>query len=83
MSQDILCRDEKVGELVEQLTVIEVRSKGWQLELNIIKWGDHVPKYDLRPWKENHSNYGKGITLTEDNLKALVKYCTDAQIMDI
>lgn len=76
-SQDISC------EIVEQLLVIEERNAGWNLELNIVKWNDGEPKYDIRPWNEDHSRSGKGLTLTEDNLKSIVKYAEDARIWEV
>lgn len=76
-SQDISC------EIVEQLLVIEERNAGWNLELNLIKWNDGEPKYDIRPWNEDHSRSGKGLTLTLDNLRAIVKYAEDARIWEV
>lgn len=76
-SQDISC------EIVEQLLVIEERNAGWNLELNLIKWNGEEPKYDIRPWNEDHSRSGKGLTLTLDNLKAIVKYAEDARIWEV
>ncbi len=43
----------------------------WHKELNLIKWGDHEPKYDLRPWNDDRSKMGKGITLTKEELNYL------------
>ena len=43
----------------------------YHLELNLIKWGDNAPKYDLRRWNEDRSRMTKGITLTEDELELL------------
>lgn len=76
-SQDISC------EIVEQLLVIEERNAGWNLELNLIKWNGGEPKYDIRPWNEDHSRSGKGLTLTLDNLRAIVKYAEDARIWEV
>lgn len=76
-SQDISC------EIVEQLLVIEERNAGWNLELNLVKWNDGEPKYDIRPWNEDHSRSGKGLTLTLDNLRTIVKYAEDARIWEV
>lgn len=76
-AQEISC------EIVQHLCVLEERNAGWKLEFNIVKWNDEEPKYDIRPWNEDHSKCGKGITLTEDNLKALVEYCNFAQLSAI
>lgn len=42
-------------------------------ELNMVSWNDGDPKYDLRPWNGDHSRMGKGITLTEEELRGLKK----------
>lgn len=76
-AQDIKC------EIIQHLCVLEERNAGWKLEFNIVKWNDEEPKYDIRPWNEDHSKCGKGITLTEDNLKTLVEYCNFAQLSAI
>jgi hypothetical protein len=50
-------------------TLIEFPSEGkFHKELNLVKWGDHEPKYDLRGWNEDRSQMSKGITLTKDEL---------------
>lgn len=61
-------------EIVDQLLVISESTSSWKLELNIVKWYDNEPKYDLRNWNSDHSKCGKGITLTEDELNALLKF---------
>ena len=54
----------------EHLKVAE-GSGGWNLELNKVAWGDRPAKYDLRPWSPDHQKMGKGLTFTEEELKAL------------
>lgn len=76
-AQEITCK------IVQHLCVLEERNAGWNLEFNIVSWNDEEPKYDIRPWNEDHSKCGKGIALTEENLKALVEYCNQAQLMAI
>lgn len=50
-------------------TLVEFpEARGWHKELNLIKWGDNPPKYDLRPWNEDRSRMGKGITLSWEEL---------------
>lgn len=51
----------------------------WSKELNRISWNGKEPKYDLRDWSENHKKMGKGITLSEDELRKL-KEIIDAEI---
>lgn len=42
-------------------------------ELNLISWNDGEPKYDIRPWNQDHSRMSKGITLSEEELRGLKK----------
>lgn len=51
----------------------------WSKELNRISWNGKEPKYDLRDWSENHEKMGKGITLSEDEIRKL-KEIIDAEI---
>lgn len=45
-------------------------NNGWIKELNFISWSDREPVYGIRTWNENHTRYGKGITIT---LKQMVR----------
>ncbi|MDK2868350.1 MAG: hypothetical protein PWP51_2777 [Clostridiales bacterium] len=58
-------------EIIETLGVLSENSSGWTKELNLISWNDRAPKYDLRDWAPEHSKMGKGVTLTDAELKAL------------
>ncbi|MBR2743705.1 MAG: hypothetical protein IKE01_00195 [Clostridia bacterium] len=58
-------------EIIEKLGVLSESDKGWKKELNLVKWNDYAPKYDLRDWSEDHTRMGKGLTLTKDELTSL------------
>ena len=58
-------------EIVKTLGVVSQPNNGWIKELNLISWNNREPVYDLRTWDESHERMGKGITLTEDDLKNL------------
>lgn len=60
-------------EIVEELGVLSESSKGWRKELNKVSWNGREPKYDLREWAPGHEKMGKGITLTDDEVKVLVE----------
>lgn len=54
-----------------------VRDDGeWKMELNLISWNGNKPKYDLRCWNSDHTKMGKGITLTDDDMKTLKSLIT-------
>ena len=65
-----MARDIKF-EIKEHIGVLSESSKGWKKELNLVSWNDGAPKYDLRDWDPEHEKMGKGITLTENEIKAL------------
>ena len=52
--------------IIKEIGVLSSASKGWELQLNIVKWGNNAPKYDLRTWAPGRSKAGKGITFTEE-----------------
>ena len=58
-------------EIIKEIGVLSESPKGWKKELNLVSWNDGAPKYDLRDWDPEHEKMGKGITLTENEIKAL------------
>lgn len=53
-------------EIIKQIGVISESPTGWKKELNIVKWGDREPKYDIRDWDKEHERMSRGLTLTEE-----------------
>lgn len=60
-------------EIKETVGVIAESAKGWKKELNLISWNGKEAKYDLREWAPDHEKMGKGVTLSNDELKELKK----------
>ncbi len=58
-------------EIVKQIGVLSKSASGWAKELNLIRWNDREPKYDLRDWSGDHEKMGKGVTLSREELLAL------------
>ncbi|MDR2005693.1 MAG: hypothetical protein LBP78_00385 [Acidaminococcales bacterium] len=58
-------------EVVNELGVISEGSKGWRKEFNRVSWNGGEPKYDIRDWNEGHEKMGKGITLSEAEMRKL------------
>lgn len=58
-------------EIKETVGSISENNKGWSKELNIISWNDREPKFDLRDWAPDHEKMGKGITLSNEELRSL------------
>ena len=58
-------------EIVEHIGILSESTKGWTKELNKISWNSGEPKYDIRDWAPEHEKMGKGVTLSEEELKKL------------
>ena len=58
-------------DIVEEIGVLSENAKGWRKELNKISWNGAAPKYDIRDWAPDHEKMGKGVTLSNNELKAL------------
>jgi hypothetical protein len=67
-------------EIIESLGTISESAKGWTKELSLISWNGNKPKYDLRDWAPEHEKMGKGITLTEEELKSLKQLLNDLDL---
>ena len=55
-------------------------NNGWIKELNFISWNDREPVYDIRTWTLDHSDYGKGVTITQGEMKKLQDLIKDSPI---
>ena len=55
-------------EIVKELGVLSESPTGWRKEINLIRWNDRDPKYDIRDWAPDHTKMGKGVTLTPDEI---------------
>ena len=58
-------------EIVKKIGVLSKAGSGWTKELNLIRWNDREPKYDLRDWSADGEKLGKGITLSREELSSL------------
>ncbi len=57
--------------IYEHIGNISAENNGWIKELNFISWDDREPVYDIRSWTQDHIKYGKGVTLTQREMKLL------------
>ena len=64
-------------DIVREIGVLSENAKGWRKEINLISWNDGKPKYDIRDWAPGREKMGKGITLTEEEMNALMKAVSD------
>lgn len=57
-------------------------SKNWVKQLNLVKWGNREPVWDIRSWHypENSTvpdKMSKGVSLSKEEMHALVAYIND------
>ena len=65
-------------EVVDKIGIVSEGSNGWNKELNLISWNDREPVYDIRTWTLDHSDYGKGVTITQGEMKKLQDLIKDS-----
>jgi hypothetical protein len=71
----ILIRRKKMPEIkyevIETIGIVSEGKNGWNKELNLIKWNDREPVYDIRTWSPDHEKIGKGLTISVEEAKVL------------
>jgi len=58
-------------EIEEEIAVLSKSAKDWTKELNLISYNGAKAKLDIREWAPKREKMGKGITLSEEEAKAL------------
>jgi hypothetical protein len=58
-------------EIVMQIGVLSQARSGWTKELNLVSWDERPPKYDIRDWSPDHSQMGRGVTLSREEILGL------------
>lgn len=59
-------------EITEKIAVLSEKGD-WTKELNKVSWNDRPAKFDLRDWNHGEEKMRKGITLTEEEARALLE----------
>lgn len=72
-------RKELKYEIITNVGIVSEQPGGWKKEMNRVSWNGGEPKYDIRDWAPEHAKMGKGITMTEEELRSLKKVI-DAEI---
>lgn len=60
-------------EITSHIATLSTSSRGWTKELNLVSWNGRSPKYDIRDWAPEHAKMGKGVTLSEEEARELLK----------
>ena len=58
-------------EIIKKMGVLSATASGWEKQLNLMRWNDREPKYDIREWSPDGEKMGKGVTLSKEELLAL------------
>jgi hypothetical protein len=58
-------------EIKKHFGVLSTTKAGWNKELNLVSFNDREPKLDIREWNPDHTEMGKGITLTKEEANKL------------
>lgn len=64
-------------EIIENIGVIANYQTGWNKELNIVAWNGGVPKFDIRDWAPGREHMTRGITLHENEARALYQLLSE------
>ena len=67
-------------EVTERIAVLSTNARGWERQLNMVSWNGNPPKYDIRDWSPDGTRMGKGISLTEEELKTLKDILNDMEL---
>ena len=59
-------------DIVEKIAVLSERGT-WSKEINKVSWNDRPAKFDIRDWNHEDGKMGKGVTLTEEEARALME----------
>lgn len=60
-------------EIRQEIAVLSRSDSGYTKEINLISWNGAEPKYDIRSFSPNRERCGKGITMTAEEAKQLLK----------
>jgi hypothetical protein len=58
-------------EIIKKIGVLSKSASGWEKQLNLMRWNEREPKYDIREWSPDGEKMGKGVTLSKEELVAL------------
>jgi len=51
--------------------VLSTSKAGWNKELALVSWSGRDAKLDIREWSPDHTQMGKGITLSDEEASKL------------
>ena len=67
-------------EIYKHIGNLSPLNNGWIKELNLISWDNKEPVYDTRTWNSEHTEYGKGVTITAGQMVVLKNLLNEMSI---
>ncbi len=67
-------------EIYKHIGNLSPLNNGWIKELNLISWDNKEPVYDIRTWNSEHTEYGKGVTITAGQMVVLKNLLNEMSI---
>ena len=64
-------------DIMEGFDYIIEESGNSSLNLRKVSWNGREPVYDIRTWTLDHTEYGKGVTITQGEMKKLQELIKD------
>ena len=64
-------------EIINILGTVSEGKNGWNKLLTRVSWGGNEPKYDIRTWSPDYKKMGKGVTLSEEEIRSLTEILID------
>lgn len=71
----------KKFEIYKHIGKVSYINNGYTKELNYISWDNREPVYDIRSWNEDHTQFGKGVTLTAREMNLLQELIQDRKFL--
>lgn len=78
MHREVLYLDNYV--IYRHIGALSKSNNGWIKELNFISWNNREPVYDIRTWNTEHTQYGKGVTITVSQMVILKKLLNQMEL---
>ncbi len=69
-------------EIIKKIGVLSKSTSGWEKQLNLVRWNDRDPKYDIYEWSPDGEKMGKGVTLSREELVALKELLNNSTTLD-
>ena len=63
----------------KEIMTLSINSK-YENSLQVVSWNGYEPKFDIREWDPDHEKMGKGMTLTDEELKKLKELLNGLQL---